>query len=98
MIYAKDIALCLAKDFGLTLTKSEKIVKEVFDVISAELECGGEVKLKNFGSFRVTEKNPRLGRNVRTGENVPIPNRYVPVFKPSKELMKAVAFIKQRQR
>lgn len=91
MIYKRDIAMCLARDFSLTQDKAEKIVDVFCEVIMTELENGGEVKLKNFGIFKPEIRKGKIGRNVRTGEEVVIPDRCVPVFRPSSAFEKRVS-------
>ena len=58
--------------------------------MSDALEQGQRIEIRGFGSFGVTRRNPRLGRNPRTGQSVAIPERRVPHFKPGKALRDAV--------
>lgn len=97
MIYKKDIAMCLARDFSLTQDKAERVVDVLCEVIVTELENGGEVKLKNFGIFKPELRRGKIGRNVRTGEEVVIPDRYVPVFKPSSRFEERVSVLDKLQ-
>ncbi len=71
---------------GLSRTESADLVERVLDLISDALVDGENVKLSSFGSFHVRAKNERIGRNPKTGEEVPILPRKVLVFKPSNVL------------
>ena len=71
------------RKFGLTLAQSATLVELVLKEITDCLERGETVKLSSFGLFVVRKKGQRMGRNPRTGEQVPIPPRRVVVFKPS---------------
>lgn len=64
----------------------EKIVSTVFEEISAALERGDRVELRGFGAFSVKSRDARMGRNPRTGDAVPVPEKRVPFFKTGKEL------------
>ncbi len=50
------------------------------------LQGGDKIEIRGFGSFRIRQRNPRIGRNPKTGERVEVPAKRVPYFKPSKEL------------
>ncbi len=62
------------------------IVNIFFDSIAEELIAGRKVELRGFGSFKVKERKPRIGRNPKSGEQVDVPEKRVPYFKPGKEL------------
>jgi integration host factor subunit beta len=64
----------------------ERIVSTFFEEITAALARGDRVELRGFGAFSVKQRDPRLGRNPRTGEAVPVPEKSVPFFKAGKEL------------
>ena len=64
----------------------ERIVSTIFDEISAALERGDRVELRGFGAFSVKQRDPRVGRNPRTGEAVAVAEKRVPYFKTGKEL------------
>ena len=68
---------------GLSRVESAELVESVLNEISNALERGETVKLSSFGSFVVRSKGRRIGRNPKTGEEVPIEPRRVLVFKPS---------------
>ena len=68
---------------GLSRTDSAQLVEAVLDEVCNELANGEQVKISSFGSFSVRDKGGRVGRNPKTGEEVPIAPRRVLVFRPS---------------
>jgi len=81
-----DLCEAVYQQVGLSRTESAALVELFLDEATASLEKGETVKLSSFGSFIVRQKNERIGRNPKTGEEVPIPSRRVLVFKPSNVL------------
>ena len=75
---------------GFSKKEAAEIVETVFDTIKETLERGEKIKISGFGNFVVRDKNARVGRNPQTGEEIHIPARKVPVFRPGKELKDAV--------
>jgi len=65
---------------------SEIIVETIFESIVKSLRAGDKIEIRGFGSFRTRQRNPRIGRNPKTGERVDVPAKKIPYFKPSKEL------------
>ena len=82
-----DLADAVYREIGLSRTESQALVESVLDHISDSLIAGENVKLAGFGTFALRDKSERVGRNPKTGEEVPITPRRVLVFKPS-QLMK----------
>ena len=70
----------------LTKKHSEVIVETVFKSIIDALQRGEKIELRGFGSFRLRKREPRKGRNPKTGDKVDVPPKRVPYFKPGKEL------------
>ena len=64
----------------------ERIVSTVFDEITAAMAEGNRVELRGFGAFSVKKREPRVGRNPRTGEAVEVARKHVPFFKTGKLL------------
>jgi integration host factor subunit alpha len=81
-----DLAEAVYGQVGLSRTESAALVERVLELIGDSLISGANVKLSSFGSFQVRSKNERIGRNPKTGEEVPILPRQVLVFKPSNVL------------
>ena len=83
-----DLCEAVYQKLGLSRAESSELVETVLKEISDTLVSGETVKLSSFGSFIVREKGERIGRNPKTGVEVPITPRRVLVFKPS-NVMKA---------
>jgi integration host factor subunit beta len=65
---------------------SEVIVETIFDSVVRALRTGEKIEIRGFGSFRTRQRQPRIGRNPKTGTRVEVPAKRIPFFKPSKEL------------
>lgn len=76
----------VARVADLTKKHSEVIVETVFRSIIDALQRGEKIELRGFGSFRLRRREPRKGRNPKTGDRVDVPSKRVPYFKPGKEL------------
>jgi len=85
-----DLAEAIVKRIGLPRNESADLVELVLSEISTSLQTGQQVKLSSFGSFGVREKKQRIGRNPKTGEEVPITPRRVLVFRPSAIMKKRI--------
>jgi integration host factor subunit beta len=70
----------------LTRKDSEVMVDTMFESVIKALRAGDKLEVRGFGSFRVRQRNARVGRNPKTGDKVEVPAKRVPYFKPSKEL------------
>ncbi len=81
-----DLAEAVYKQIGLSRSESAALVELMLGEISAAVERGENVKLSSFGSFIVRSKGERIGRNPKTGVEVPITPRRVMVFKASNVL------------
>jgi len=78
-----DLAKTVVQKVGLPRNESQELVELVIKVLSERLAEGEPVKLSSFGSFNIREKGERVGRNPKTGQEVPITPRRVLVFRPS---------------
>lgn len=78
-----DLAEAVVRKIGLPRNESQQLVELVLKEISDELSKGEGVKLSSFGSFGVRDKGQRIGRNPKTGKEVPITPRRVLVFRAS---------------
>ena len=83
------IAEMIYTQVGLSRNESADLLESVLDRIASRLENGESVKISGFGTFSVRQKGRRIGRNPKTGEEVPILPRRVLVFRPS-HVLKAV--------
>ena len=86
-----DLVTRLAERFSqLTQKDTEFAVKTILDAMSDALARGHRIEIRGFGSFNVNHRPPRMGRHPRSGEQVTIPEKRVPHFKPGKALREAV--------
>ncbi len=74
----------------LTYKDVEFAVKTMIEQMAQNLATGERIEIRGFGSFSLHFRPPRLGRNPKTGESVPLVGKYVPHFKPGKELRERV--------
>ncbi len=80
-----DLVERVAEKTGLTRTDVMVVVENFLEQIKKTLEEGHNIEIRGFGTFKVKARKARKARNPRTGEEVPVPDRKVPVFKPSNE-------------
>jgi integration host factor subunit beta len=80
----------VAQVADLTKKHAEVIVETVFRSIIDALHRGEKIELRGFGSFRLRQREPRKGRNPKTGDRVDVPPKRVPYFKPGKELKELI--------
>ena len=80
----------VADKIQLTKKQTEAVVNILLACITEALSAGDKVELRGFGSFRIRKRNPREGRNPKTGDTVQIPAKRVPFFKAGKELREMV--------
>lgn len=82
-----DLSEAVFREVGLSRNESADLVETVLEHVSDALVSGESVKISSFGTFSIRSKNERIGRNPKTGEEVPIAPRRVLTFRPS-HLMK----------
>lgn len=92
-----DLSEAVYQRVGLSRSESSGLVETVIEEICRAAVDGQNVKLSSFGTFAVRSKNERVGRNPKTGEEVPITPRRVMVFKPS-NIMKKLVLDEHRKR
>ena len=86
-----DLVEELAARFGhITHRDAEHAVKTILDAVSEALVRGNRIEIRGFGSFALHHREPRLGRNPKTGKAVDVAAKAVPHFKPGKALRDAV--------
>lgn len=86
-----DITKNISSKTGLARADVTEVFEGVLKMIEAELVRGGNVELRRFGTFRCVRRAARKAVNPRTGNPVSVPQKIVPVFKPSPKLRNAVA-------
>ena len=86
-----DLSEAVYREVGLSRNESAQLVESVLSHMSDALVRGESVKISSFGTFSVREKAARMGRNPKTGEEVPIHPRRVLTFRPSHLMKERVA-------
>lgn len=86
-----DLAEAVYRKVGLSRSESASLVEMIIDEICDAVVRGESVKLSSFATFQVREKSERIGRNPKTGEEVPISPRRVMTFKASNVLKQKIA-------
>lgn len=81
-----EMAENLFEELGLNKREAKELVEVFFEEVRIALEQNHEVKLSGFGNFILRDKNQRLGRNPKTGEEIPISARRVVTFRPGQKL------------
>lgn len=89
-----EMAEKLYEEVGLNKREAKEFVDAFFNALREALEQGRQIKLSGFGNFDLRRKNPRPGRNPKTGEEIPISARTVVTFRPGQKLKERVeAFV-----
>ena len=74
----------------LSVRDIELAIKAIIEQMAQALACGERVEIRGFGSFSLHYRAPRVGRNPKTGESVNLAGKYVPHFKPGKDMRERV--------
>ena len=90
MTKSELIEMIARKQKQLPTKDVELAVKHLLDLMSDSLSKGRRIEIRGFGSFSLHFRPPRIGRNPKTGEAVALSGKYVPHFKPGKELRERV--------
>ena len=86
----RELVIRVANELGMTQSDVSKIIEGTFDAISRSLAKGKRWELRDFGVFEVKTRASRVGRNPRTGDEVPVPERSVVTFRPGKKMKERV--------
>lgn len=87
----RELVIRVANKLGMTQSDVAKVIEGTFDTISDALAEGKRWELRDFGVFEVKTRASRIGRNPRTGDKVPVPERKVVTFRPGKRMKEVVA-------
>ncbi|HET8899902.1 MAG TPA: integration host factor subunit beta [Rhodanobacteraceae bacterium] len=90
MTKSELIEALAARQTHLANADVEMAVKDLLEQMSQALASGDRIEIRGFGSFSLHFRPPRLGRNPKTGDAVALPGKYVPHFKPGKEMRERV--------
>ncbi len=86
----KDIVVKISEETGFKQVVVKKIVHKVFDKMLEALLEGDRIEIRNFGIFKVKRRKARIGRNPKTNQPVPVPERRTVVFKPGLEMKQKI--------
>jgi len=86
----RGIVLKISQDTGIKQVVVKEVVQRTFNAILDALKGGDRIELRNFGIFQVKKRKKRIGRNPKTGQIVPVPERRTVVFKPGLEMKKFI--------
>jgi nucleoid DNA-binding protein len=86
----RDIVLKISQDTGIKQVVVRDVVQKTFDTILEALKNGQRIELRNFGVFHLKKRKKRIGRNPKTGEVVPVPERNTVAFKPGLDMKKFI--------
>lgn len=86
----RDIVLKISHETRIKQGIVKQVVQRTFDAVLEALKSGKRIELRNFGVFQVKKRKKRIGRNPKTGEVIPVPERQAVVFKPGLEMKKAI--------
>lgn len=87
----RELVIAVANKLGMTQSDVAKVIEGTFDAISKALAEGHRWELRDFGVFEVKTRASRIGRNPRTGDQVPVPERRVVTFRPGKRMKEEVS-------
>ncbi|PJA26681.1 MAG: integration host factor subunit beta [candidate division Zixibacteria bacterium CG_4_9_14_3_um_filter_46_8] len=85
-----DLVEIVSQKTGLTRADIAVTIDSLLDAIKSALKDGKNIEIRGFGTFKIKPRKARKARNPRTGEVVPVPDRNIPVFKPSNEFKSLV--------
>jgi integration host factor subunit alpha len=85
-----DLAEAVYEEVGLSRNETAELVEQVLDQVVSNLAGGNSVKISSFATFNIRQKGERIGRNPKTGEEVPIQPRKVITFRASQQLKEKV--------
>ena len=96
MTKSELIAILASRYPQLAARDTDYAVKTVLEAMTQALASGQRIEIRGFGSFSLSERAPRIGRNPKSGEQVQVPGKQVPHFKPGKELRERVDSVSEQ--
>ncbi len=87
----RELVIRVTNELGMTQSDVARIIEGTFEAISQSLAEGHRWELRDFGVFEVKTRASRIGRNPRTGDQVPVPERRVVTFRPGKRMKELVS-------
>lgn len=89
-MYRNEVAAKIAEKTKLTPAQADKVLVALIETVKDAIAAGDRVQLVGFGTFEARNRAARIAHDPRTGEEIKIPARRVPAFKPGKALKEAV--------
>ncbi len=86
----RNIVLKISELTGIKQVIVKDVVQKTFNIITDALKNSQRIELRNFGVFYLKKRKKRIGRNPKTGQIIPIPERYTVAFKPGLEMKKTI--------
>jgi len=86
----RELVIRVANQLGMTQSEVAKIIEGALDMISHSLAEGHRWELRDFGVLEVKKRAARIGRNPRTGDQVPVPERKVVTYRPGKRMKEII--------
>lgn len=87
----RELVMRVANELGITQSDVAKVIETTFQTIAKGLAKGERWELRDFGVFEVKTRASRIGRNPRTGDQVPVPERRVVAFRPGKRMKERIS-------
>jgi len=87
----RELVIRVANQLGMTQSDVARIIEGTFEMISRKLSEGNRWELRDFGVFEVKTRVSRIGRNPRTGDQVPVPERRVVTYRPGKKMKELIS-------
>ncbi len=87
----RDIVLKISEQTGIKQIVVKEVVQKTFDTIYEALKSGKRIEIRNFGVFYLKRRKKKVGRNPKTGQVVPIPERTTVAFKPGLEMKNTIS-------
>ena len=91
-----ELIKALADETNIPFDDASMVVNTFFDAMKQSLLAGERIEIRGFGTFKLKTRKPRVGRNPKTDEKVPVPERTVPTFKFSREFKMSVVELKTK--
>lgn len=93
----RELVIKVSNKLGMPQTDVAKIIEGAFQAISRSLASGERWELRDFGVFEVKTRASRIGRNPRTGDQVPVPERKVVTFRPGKRMKELISGVPESE-
>jgi nucleoid DNA-binding protein len=86
-----DLVKSISNETGIVRKDVAIVVDAFLDAVKDTMKDGNHIEIRGFGTFKLKQRKPRIGRNPKTADKVPVPERIVPTFKFSREFKDEIA-------